>query len=73
VSNASADLCRARGWVAGDLLVGRDGSSVTTIRLCYVGEDVVLAKRVRVNGFSFDGRETFFNLELRKWRRVRRG
>jgi len=73
VSNASADMCRARGWVAGDLLVGRGDNGVLTISLCYIGKDVVIAKCVRDNGFSFDGRETLFNLELRKWRRVRRG
>lgn len=54
---SDADLCRRQGWQAGDLLQGTARSSAETgrparviIRITAVGQELVLAQRVAVNG-----------------------
>ncbi len=67
-----AAYCRARGWVPGDLLAGREGTRLTTILIRYVGEDVLIAKRIREDGRNVECRESAWSLGCREWRRVRR-
>lgn len=68
-----ADYCRERGWVAGDRLSGREGDMTTTIELRYIGESVLVAKRIRQNGkLTPDAIENTWSLGYRKWRRCRR-
>jgi hypothetical protein len=66
------DICRERGWVAGDRLSGREDSCVTVIELRFIGETMLIAKRVRENGKVVDGMENGWTLGCRKWRRVRK-
>jgi hypothetical protein len=68
----AAAYCRARGWVRGDLLFGREGARGTTIELRYVGDGILVAKRIREDGKPVDGREGPWSLGCRRWRRVRR-
>lgn len=64
----SADLCRASGWTAGTRLSGNEGHWVAVIELTAIGEEVVLAKTVSLNGKPApDPDEACWSLMEREW------
>ncbi len=67
-----ADICRARGWVVGDRLSGKECGVSSVIELRYIGEEIVVAKKVRRAGKVTDERECTWSLTCRDWRRVRK-
>lgn len=71
---ASIELCRVRGWQVGDHIRGVSprGERTCTIVLLYIGETMLVAKCVRMDGIRVAGREASWTLGDRYWRRVRR-
>lgn len=67
-----AETCRKRGWVVGDRLSGKEDGVSSVIELRYIGEEDIVAKRVRRGGKRVIDRECMWTLRCREWRRVRR-
>ena len=64
----SADICRERGWVAGDRLIGDGGLGPRVIEITAVGERAILANSISGHGEEYDVYEGIFNLSYRDWR-----
>jgi len=72
--SGSLELIRARGWTVGDRLrgVSEHGDRPVVIELVFIGEEMLVAKRVREDGKKVHGRESSWTLGCRDWRRVRK-
>ena len=67
---AIADLCRERGWRPGTRLIGTDHYGSATIMITAVGEELILARQVELDGKPFSGFESGWSLLIRDWREV---
>jgi hypothetical protein len=73
---SSADMCRARGWVVGDILIGTSCCGRTDAWLITaIGEELVVKRTVAtlIDGewIPQDGRECLGDLGFRAWESVR--
>lgn len=66
----AADICRARGWTAGTLLVGDEGYGPEVIRITAVGEQIVLARTVSRNGKGVKSNEDSWCFACRDWKEL---
>ncbi|MGU3387192.1 hypothetical protein ACLBYG_21970 [Methylobacterium sp. D53M] len=68
----AADICRERGWFAGTKLIGDAGFGPIMIEVTKLGERVMLAKVVSINGEPPSyGNDRAWTLGHRDWREVR--
>lgn len=76
----AADRCRRNGWVVGTRLKGTErevwpgGSTyecTEVIEITAIGEHAILAKVVEADGLAENGCEISWDLDDRRWRRVR--
>lgn len=67
-----ADICRERGWGPGTKIVGDEGYGPAVIEITALGEKVMLAKALSLNGQPPTyGDERTWVLYCRDWREVR--
>ena len=73
---SSADMCRARGWVVGDVLIGTSCTGRTDAwLLTAIGEELVCKRTVATlrdgEWIPQDGSEGLGDLSCRAWERAR--
>ena len=69
---SSADMCRARGWVVGDILLGTSCTGSTDAwMITAIGEELVVKRTVATlrdgEWIPQDGRECLGDLGFRAW------
>jgi hypothetical protein len=71
----STYLCAKKRWSVGSMLEGSEFNGnrtvVDRIEILYIGNDMVVAKRVAIDGKEVDGRERSWDLTFRNWKRVK--
>ena len=66
----AAATCLAQGWGVGTLLAGDDGYGETVLRLTAMGESIVVARCVCLQGRRVERPEAAWSLQYRPWREV---
>lgn len=67
---SDAEIARSRAWGKYDILEGRDGDTVSRIRILFVGKTIVVAEEIMRNGKRYEGDECAWSLRCREWERV---
>ena len=65
---ASAAICRAQGWTAGDILEGWDLNNLDVLRITAIGEELVLGKWLYTD--VSESTERLISLNFRDWHKV---
>jgi len=71
----TADLCRARDWTVGSVLVGTekyndDSEHEDWVVITAIGDETVLARSLQHDGVKQVGREATWDFSLREWRKA---
>ena len=66
----SALLCERLDWQVGDKLIAEEGVVMAIIQITAIGDSLVLAKTVSVNGNLVNDFEREWELSHRKWRKA---
>lgn len=67
----AAAKCRRNGWVVGTRLEGKQFEETIVIEITAIGRQSILARVVTTNGVPDWTPDSEWDLDMRRWRRVR--